>query len=124
MVDSVFVSILVGTVLGLLSGLGTGGGSLLILWLTLVLHTDPVQARSINLMFFLPAASISALFHWHRGVLRLRKILLPALAGCITAAIFAIVSKRTDTDELKKLFGVLLLFMGIRELCYRPRKAK
>lgn len=124
MVDSVLISILVGTVLGLLSGLGTGGGSLLMLWLTLVLHMDPVQARTINLMFFLPAASISALFHWRRGILRLRKILLPALAGCIMAAAFAGVSKRMDPDELKTFFGVLLIFMGIRELCYRPRKPK
>lgn len=124
MVDSVLISILIGTALGLLTGLGTGGGSLLILWLTLVLHMDPAQARTINLMFFLPAASISAFFHWRRGIIKLDKILLPALAGCIMAAVFAVVSKKIDTEELRTLFGVLLIFMGIRELCYRPRKAK
>ena len=40
--------LLVGTVLGFLTGLGIGGGSLLILWLTIVLGMDQQTARSIN----------------------------------------------------------------------------
>lgn len=124
MAGSVILSIVVGALLGVLTGLGTGGGSLLILWLTLVLHMDPAQARTINLMFFLPAASISALIHWRRGTIHLRKILLPALAGSIMAAAFALVGKKIDTKELRMLFGVLLIATGIRELCYRPRKAR
>ena len=56
MLESIPFSITVGILLGFLTGLGTGGGSLLVLWLTLVLHMDPAQARVVNLMFFLPAA--------------------------------------------------------------------
>ena len=53
------ITLLIAALLGFLAGLGVGGGSLLILWLTLVLHTEPAQARPINLLFFLPAAAIS-----------------------------------------------------------------
>lgn len=124
MLDSFLVSILVGTVLGFLTGLGTGGGSLLVLWLTLVLHMDPAQARTINLLFFLPSALIATVLNWRRGGVPFRKLALPVLSGCVFAAGFALFAKNIDTEPLQKLFGVLLIYVGIRELCYRPRKPK
>jgi uncharacterized membrane protein YfcA len=117
-------SIAVGVILGFLTGLGTGGGSLLILWLTLVLHMDPAQARLINLMFFLPAALVATFLNWGQGRVPIKKILLPAAAGCAAALFMASVGQKLDTESLKKLFGVLLLFTGLRELFYRPRKPK
>ena len=51
MLTSLPVSLLVGTVLGFLSGLGIGGGSLLILWLTMVLDMEQSAARFVNLLF-------------------------------------------------------------------------
>ena len=62
MLTSLPVSLLVGTVLGFLSGLGIGGGSLLILWLTMVLDMEQSAARFVNLLFFLPSASVSCYF--------------------------------------------------------------
>ena len=44
MLESLPVAVIIGTVLGFLSGLGIGGGSLLILWLTAVLHTGLTPA--------------------------------------------------------------------------------
>lgn len=124
MLNTFPIHILVGTILGFLSGLGTGGGSLLILWLTLVLQMDPAPARLINLMFFLPSAAVATFFN-HRGrPLPIKKLLPPILAGCITAAAASVMAKNMDTEHLKKLFGILLIFTGIRELCYRARKPK
>ena len=124
MLESIPFSIAIGTILGFLTGLGTGGGSLLVLWLTLVLHTDAAQARLINLMFFLPAALIATAFHLRQGRIPIKKLILPALSGCAAAAVFAMVGQKTNTESLRKLFGVLLLFIGIKELFYRPRKPK
>ena len=124
MLESIPFSILIGTLLGFLTGLGTGGGSLLVLWLTLVLHTDAGQARLINLMFFLPAAIIATIFHWHQGRIPLKKLILPAASGCVAAAVFAVIGQKMNTESLQKLFGVLLLFIGVKELFYRPRKPK
>lgn len=124
MLDSIPFSIAVGIVLGFLTGLGTGGGSLLVLWLTLVLHMDAAQARVINLMFFLPAAIIASAFHWRQGRIPINKLILPALCGCAAAAFFGFVGQKMNTESLKKLFGVLLLCIGIKELFYRPRKPK
>ena len=116
------ISLLVGAVLGFLSGLGIGGGSLLILWLTLVQNGDPSTARCINLLFFLPCALIAALFRWKQGALPFRKILPAILAGAISALIFSLFSQKLDLDLLKKLFGGLLILTGLREIFYRPKK--
>lgn len=124
MLNGFLPSILVGTVLGFFTGLGTGGGSLLILWLTLVLNMDPTQARLINLMFFLPSAIIATAVRLFRGGIPFRKVWLPALAGCAAAAIFSLLCQHIETENLKRLFGLLLIFIGIRELCYRARKPK
>lgn len=124
MLESLPVMLAVGCVLGFLSGIGVGGGSLLMLWLTLVLGVEHSAARSINLMFFIPAAIIASLFRWKQGSLDLKKILPAVIAGVVSAGCFAWLSRIVDVSMLKKLFGGLLLFTGIREILYRPRKAK
>ena len=115
------VKVLMGTVLGFLSGLGIGGGSLLILWLTLGLGMDPQTARSINLLFFLPAAAISVCFRWRQGVLPVKKVLPAMLAGIVSAAVFTQIGQSLDTVLLKKAFGVLLLATGLREMLYKQK---
>lgn len=121
MLESVPVVITVGTVLGFLAGIGVGGGSLLILWLTLVLGMPQPQARILNLMFFVPSAVVACLFRWKQGKLDIKKILPAIISGCAAAAIFSFIGQQLDTSLLKKLFGGLLLITGIRELMYKPK---
>ncbi|MBQ3000765.1 MAG: TSUP family transporter [Oscillospiraceae bacterium] len=109
---------------GTLAGMGLGGGSLLILYLTGVAGFDPVAARGINLLFFLPAALLSTLSHIRSGKLPLKKVTPAVLAGVLAAALFSLISVLLDIKLLQKLFGVLLLGTGLKELFYRPRKAK
>lgn len=124
MLESIPVMLIVGTILGFLTGLGIGGGSLLILWLTMVLNVDPITARSINLLFFIPSAIIACLFRIKQGKLKLKPLFPAIIAGCVAAALFSWFSTVLDVEILKKLFGVVLLAAGIRELLYRPRNAK
>ena len=120
MLESVPVVIVVGTVLGFLAGIGVGGGSLLILWLTIVMEMHQAVARGINLLFFLPAAAVACCFRWKQGTLHLRNVLPAILSGCAAAALFSWIGLAIDTAVLKKLFGVLLLLTGVRELMYKP----
>ena len=124
MLESLPVMLIVGTALGFLTGLGIGGGSLLILWLTMVLNADPITARSINLLFFIPSAVIACIFRLKQGSLNLRPILPAIIAGCIAAGIFSWISTILNVEILKKGFGIVLLAAGLRELFYRPRKAR
>lgn len=124
MLESLPVMLCTGSILGFLSGLGVGGGSLLMLWLTLVLGMEHSIARTINLLFFIPSAVIASLFRWRQGTLNIKKVLPAIIGGCVSAACFSLISKQIDVTLLKKLFGILLLITGLRELFYRPRKAK
>ena len=122
MLDSIPAALAVGTALGFLSGLGVGGGSLLVLWLTLVLDMDPETARGVNLLFFLPSACIACLLRWKQGALHFRPLLPAILAGCAAAACFSLLSAELPMEILRKLFGGLLLVTGTRELLFLPRK--
>lgn len=114
----------VGLVLGFLAGLGVGGGSLLIMWLTLIANTEPSSARAINLLFFLAAAGSVSLFRWKKGNLDFKAILPAIISGCIAAGLCSWVGTQIDQRILRKIFGVLLLLTGARELFYRPKKAR
>ena len=115
------VSLLVGAALGFLSGLGIGGGSLLILWLTLIRGLDPAAARGVNLLFFLPCAIVAGAFRWKQGAIPFRKILPAIVCGCAAALFFSLFSTRLDVTVLKKLFGGLLILTGLREIFYKPK---
>ena len=124
MVESPVVNLIIGTVLGFLSGLGIGGGSLLIIWLTVVLGTDPLAARSINLLFFIPSALVACYFRIRKGTLNLKPLYPAMIAGCISAGIFSWISTIVNTQILRKLFGFVLLAAGAREIFYRERNAR
>ena len=124
MVDSPIISILVGCILGALAGLGIGGGTLLILWLTLVLDMDSGTARAINLMFFIAAAGSVSLVRLRKKTVPWKQLLPAIISGCLAAFLFSIIGQTIHTHILKKLFGGLLIITGLRELFYRPREAK
>ena len=118
------ISAMVGALLGFLAGLGVGGGSLLMLWLTLVLGMSHDIARGINLLFFIPTAAISCLFRKQQGTLQLKQLLPAILAAMAASAAGNMVASFVTLTLIKKAFGILLIFAGLRELFYRPRKAR
>lgn len=114
------VEILVGAVLGFLSGLGVGGGSLLLLWLTLVMGVAQSSARVMNLQFFLPCALIATIFRWKQSKPDW-KLTLPAVGAALVGALLGnFLGPSLDTELLKKALGVLFLLTGIRELRWKP----
>ena len=95
--------------------------TLLILWLTIVFNVPQDQARIINLLFFLPSAIVACLFRRKQGKLDIKKVIPAIISGCIAATIFSLLGKQLDTSFLKKLFGLLMIITGIRELMYKPK---
>lgn len=124
MLNSIPISALMGLLFGFSAGLGIGGGSLLMMWLTLAVGIDHPTARAINLMFFIVAAGSVCLFRLKNRSLSFKPIIPAIIAGCIAAGLSSHLGKNMDTEILHKIFGGLLLFTGVRELLYRPRNAK
>ena len=102
--------------------LGVGGGSLLMVWLTAVLGMDAFSARSINLLFYLPGAAIAIAFRKHQGSIQWKHVLPPALAGCIAAAVCSQISTAVDHFWLEKVFGIILIIAGFREIFWKPKR--
>ena len=121
MLSSFPVCVLIGSVFGFLSGLGVGGGSLLMVWLTSVLALPYPQAKAINLLFFLPAALIATIHHLRSRTLQYKKTLPAVIAGSVCAAVFYYLCRSWDLEILKKGFGILLIFVGLKELMRRKQ---
>ncbi|MBE6916755.1 MAG: hypothetical protein E7470_02450 [Ruminococcaceae bacterium] len=124
MLNSIPIAVILGILLGFLAGLGVGGGSLLMLWLTLVINTDHETARTINLMFFIVAAGSVSLLRLKNQSLSIKPILPAIVTGCLGAALCSWIGTRIELNIIRKIFGGLLIITGLRELFYRPRNAK
>lgn len=115
------MELIAAAVCGFLSGLGIGGGSLLMVWLTAVAGVSQTAARGINLLYFLPTAGAALIFHGKNRFVDWRSARWAILGGVVLAAIGAWAGSQTDTGLLRKLFGVFLLFVGISELRTKAR---
>ncbi len=110
---------LAGTVTGILSGFGVGGGTLLLVYMTAFAGLDQRLAQGINLLYFLPAGLTALPSHWRNGCIA-REALLPAIgAGLLCAAGASWIAAGMDVHLLRRCFGGFLLVIGARELFSR-----
>ena len=117
------VNFAIALLLGFLAGMGVGGGSLLLIWLTQVVMMPQPQARILNLLFYLPAAAASIACKPRKQLPR-KVIASGIIAGSIAAALCTIIGRGLETESLKKMLGILLVITGLREIFYRPRNAR
>lgn len=110
------MQILVSLVTGALSGMGIGGGSLLIILLTAFMGVDQKDAQGINLIYFLPCAALSLIFHFKNKLVDKKTALTVAIAGCISAVIFAFIAIGIESSMLRKCFAVLIFISGVFQL--------
>ena len=116
------LNFLVGLATGVLSGFGIGGGSLLILWLTGVAGVPQFRAGGLNLLYFICCAPTALLSHIKNKLVEWRAVLWCTAAGVPTSVLAAVLASWVDTDWLRRGFGVLLLYIVLRELfCKKPK---
>lgn len=118
------IAAIAGLVCGVLSGLGIGGGTLLMVYMTAVTGMEQTMAQGINLLYFLPTAACALILHAKNRLLRLRTILPASIAGSLCAIGAALLATTIDTEFLRRLFGGFLLLVGVKELFYRDKNAK
>lgn len=107
---------LVSAAAGVLSGWGVGGGTLLLLVLTLFLGVEHRTAQAVNMLFFLPAAAMSLFFHRKNGRIDRNVWVRTAIPGAAAALAAAIVALTVDVSLLRKPFGLFLLWTGVNIL--------
>jgi uncharacterized membrane protein YfcA len=104
--------ILAGLAAGLLSGMGMGGGTVLIPILTLLLSMDQHAAQGVNMIVFLPGALLALWIHRRDGRLAVKEGLSLLLWGVMGAAAGAYIATCLSAEWLKKAFGVFLIALA------------
>ena len=117
------VNAAVALVIAVLSGLGVGSGGLLVIWLTLI-GVNALQARGMNLLFFVFSASAALIFHI-KNKRRVKPLLVLYLSvfALVGTLIGAAVGNRLDSALLRRVFGGLLALSGAYTLLGRWRRA-
>lgn len=116
------LSAVVGFLTGVLASMGLGGGFILVVWLTIFEEVGQRAAQGINLLFFLPIALISLIFHLKNHLVNTKLVKKIALGGVLGAVIGTYGAQLIDNELLRKLFAVFLLAFGLRELFSRGKR--
>ena len=119
---SMLIAVIAGLLTGVLSGFGIGGGSLLLLYLTLFAGFGQFAAGGINLLYFLACAPAALYAHVKNGLVERKAVKWCAATGVLTSVAAALLAARIDTDWLRRIFGVFLLYVGVKELTSRQKK--
>ena len=107
--------IIIGFLSGIISGMGIGGGTILIPSLVLFSGLAQQQAQGINLIVFLPIAIVALITHKKEGNIDLKFTKLIVLGGIIGAVFGSIFATKISPLSLRKYFGIFLLIIGIYE---------
>lgn len=107
-----------------LSGMGIGGGGLLVIYLSLVMELPQYTAQGINLLFFLFSSASSLSVHMQKRKLFWPVILVMSISGMIASPLGALTAKALPSELLRKLFGGVLIVSGVLSLRRRlnPKK--
>ena len=109
---------------GVLSGMGMGGGTILIPILTLFLSMDQHAAQGVNMLAFLPGALLALLIHRRDGRLKAKTALPLLLWGIIGAIGGAFLATCLEAEWLKKAFGVFLIVLAFLQFARSGKKKK
>lgn len=108
---------------GLLGSMGFGGGSVLIIYLTLFAETDQLTAQGINLLFFIPCAAASVIINIKNKLVKYRVGVYVILGGVLGVAVGTLAVGLIKTDLLSRLFGGFIFIIGLITLFQKPKNA-
>lgn len=93
-----------------------GGGTLLILLLSIFRNLNQHVAQATNLVFFIPTIIISTIIGIKNKNINIKESYIIVISGVIGAIISAIISSNMNVEYLRKMFGVFLLIIAINEI--------
>ncbi len=116
-------ALLAGLFSGIIGSMGLGGGAVLLIYLTLFADIDQLTAQGINLLFFIPIATVSVIIYAIRRQIKWKIILKIAFWGLVGAAAGLTVTSLLGGELTSKIFGILLILMGIKEIFTKKAKS-
>ena len=123
------LAVFTGIISGTISGTGMGGGTILILILSVFMGIEQHIAQATNLVFFVPTAIAAIITTMKEKLIDWKIGITVATAGIIGAVFGAKISINMNVNKLRKYFGIFLLIITIYEIyslieTYKNNKSK
>lgn len=110
------LAIIFGIISGIVTGLGMGGGTILILLLSLFMGMEQHIAQATNLIFFIPTSLATIIINLKQKNIDLKLAFIISTFGVIGAIIGAIISENISSENLRKYFAVFIMLIAFHEV--------
>ena len=115
--------ILIGMISGIFSGLGMGGGTVLIMLMSYFFDYPQQMFQTINLLYFIPTTLIAGFVYAKKKYIDYKVGTFVILTALIGAYVGSKIAVNIDTNLLRKIFATYLVATGIIFLLKKPQKA-
>ena len=110
------LEILFGIIAGTITGLGMGGGTILILLLSLFCGLEQHIAQATNLIFFVPTSLAAIWMNVKQNNIDRKLAKNIALFGVAGAVVGSFIAEKLEDQTLKKCFAIFLFFIALHEV--------
>ena len=114
-------ALLAGLMSGVIGGMGLGGGAVLIIYLTVFKHVEQLKAQGINLLFFIPIATLAVIIYAFKKQIKWSATIPLAIGGVLGAVGGFFLTDIIGGNFTAKLFGGFLILLGIKELFFKSK---
>lgn len=104
---------LLAIVSGVVAGMGMGGGTLLIPFLTLILGVPQKVAQLTNLLSFVPMAIVTLIIYIKKKMIDFKWSWIIAIAACASSVIGSFIMVGASVKLLKICFGFFIAAIGV-----------
>ena len=101
--------ILIGLFSGVISGMGLGGGTIMIPALTIFLGIPQTVAQGINLLAFIPTAIVAIIIHSKNGFIQTKNIMWIIMPGVLFSVVGASITNLIPRNIVRIIFGAFLI---------------
>lgn len=108
--------IIYGIIAGIVTGLGMGGGTILILLLSLFEGLDQHVSQATNLIYFIPTSIAVSLVNIKGKNIDYKLARITIVFGIVGAIIGAVIAKNISSNNLRKYFAIFILIIAIHEI--------
>lgn len=109
-------ALLAGLFSGILGAMGLGGGSVLIIYLSLFTQGPHLKNQGINLLFFIPIALISVIIYGVKKKIKWKTTIKVSAFGMVGTLVGWFTAGGLGGEVTSKIFGVLLLALGLNQI--------
>lgn len=110
------LEIIFGMISGVVTGLGMGGGTILILFLSLFIGLEQHTAQATNLIFFIPTSIAAIITNIKQKNIDLKLAVNISIFGIVGAIIGSIISNNISSEKLKKYFAIFIFLIALYEV--------